>query len=128
MSTTPFDLVNSKLATFKQLVVTHPQLQPLFTKFGPFWTKFGKVVTYSALILTFLVIAAVGVNLGLNYARQIADTTNTPLPINTPTVTKTQNFRSVLLDVRDQVQAFDPLLPDPAPPAVDNNITLKQKP
>lgn len=112
------------LNQIKQKLTSQPQIQVLITNFNQFWLTYGQKVKYASIAIAIFIVILVAVNLGRNLAAlnrpQITSPDTIPTVVISPEVQKV----SVFTDLKQQITDFSPLLPDPAPPAVDADITL----
>lgn len=78
--------------------------------------------------IALFVVISVGLNLGLSLAKNSKTPEITPPPLPSYSPTPSPNLSSSFDQIYSDLNSFSSLLPDPAPPAVDPNITLQQSP
>lgn len=105
-----------------------PPLNQYTPKIDAFWHKHGYKVKLGFFITIISIFVILGISLGLNLAAQNRLKAVTPPPINIPTISPTPVVSSRFDGVRQKIQTFSTLLPDPAPPTVDENIRFSPLP
>ncbi len=122
---TPVKKSPINLEEIKAKLLSQPQTQVLIEKMRVFWQESGRKVKLVGSALGILILILVAVRLGGNIARlnRPGEVEPVALPTVMPVVDKAKV--SVFSDLKQEIQDFSPLLPDPAPPAVDQNISLK---
>lgn len=78
--------------------------------------------------IALLILISIGLNLGLSLAKNAKTPEITPPPLPSFTPTPSPNISSSFDQIYTDLNSFSSLLPDPAPPAVDPDITLQQTP
>lgn len=109
----------------KRQLTSQPQIQELLVKMRAFWLVYGLKVKIGAGILGILLLVIIAIQIGGNIAGLNRPLDRQPAAIPTVATSPEQMKVSVFAQLKEQIKAFSPLLPDPAPPGVDPNITLK---
>jgi hypothetical protein len=106
----------------------NPQLMELVEETQGFWSKYGFKIKLALVGIIVLIVVVLGVRLGSNLAGIFRPSSATPpeIPDITPTVESTT--QTELQNLKEEIKEFETLLPDPAPPPVDENIYLQIDP
>lgn len=123
MAANPLIDLKTSWEKFSYQVHQHPQLAGFFA----WWQKYHRHIKLAAAALFLLIMIIFGLQLGLSLADKSSLPDVAPPPIATVTPTVTTTVTTPLNQLRTEVERFQLLLPDPAPPAVDHDITLKEK-
>jgi Na+/H+ antiporter NhaB len=107
-------------------ITSQPQVRELLTKIKQFWVEYGQKVKLAAIGVIVLTIILVAVSLGRNLASLNQPQETNPQALPTVAITPESEKVSIFIDLKQQITDFSPLLPDPAPPSVDPNITLQE--
>jgi len=120
--TDPLSDLKSKLAPLTQ------SSTGLLHQFTTFWHqhRLKIIIAFFAIVLLSLLFSAIYI--GSNLGRQASRNGINPPPLPEATPTPTKSYQSVIDPLYQQFKDYSILLPDPAPPAVDYQITLEQQP
>lgn len=118
------DNFKEQYQNFVILIKKNPQLISFVSKFQIIWIKYGfRIKLISAfLVIVFLILIAI--RLGTNFANQSRPDALQPPPIADITPPAEIKTETEIEKLRQEIQDFSTLLPDPAPPAVDPDISL----
>ena len=116
-----FDNFKKRLDEF---LAKQPQVRELLAKLQVWWTKFGLAIKVGVGGVVLLVVVMLAIALGRRLAILNRPGEGTPEALPTVAPTVESEKISVFAGLKQQVAVFSVLLPDPAPPAVDANITL----
>lgn len=118
--------MENKLKEIRSKLTSQPQVEELLDKATAFWRVNGFRVKLGAVVIGLLVLLMVAINIGRNIAglNQPAERQPAAIPSISPVAEVEQ--RSVFEGLKTEVTQFSPLLPDPAQPAVDENVTLQK--
>lgn len=105
--------------------MSQPKTQELLIRFEAFWKVNSFKVKLISAVVGIVVLILIAVQVGQNIAALNRPDDATPAALPTVAPSGQMVKESVFEGLRQQVIDYSPLLPDPAPPAVDANITLK---
>lgn len=112
------------IASVKALLTSQPQVRELLEKSSVFWKEYGFKVKIGGAVIGVMIVALIAIRIGQNISaiNQPQQAQVSAIPTVQPTVVISKP--SVFDGLKTQVTDFTTLLPDPAPPAVDPNISL----
>lgn len=90
------------------------------------WHQYKTIVFLVTAVIGLLFIISIGLNLGQNLALTSKTPVVTPEPLPNVSPTVAPPVVTSFDQIYTNLNAFSSLLPDPAPPAVDDGITLIQ--
>lgn len=120
--------IDKQKQEFVEQAKKNPQLMELLEEIQSFWSKYGfkiKLILIGILILTIVVI---GIRVGSNVAGLFRPSPATPPEIPNITPTQESITQTELQRLKEEIKEFETLLPDPAPPPVDENIYIQTDP
>ncbi len=108
-------------------LVNSPPLNYYTPKIVFFWIRYGFHVRLTVLLILILSLTIFGVNFGLNLSKsqRMPIVTVPALPTLAPPTLSPAS--SKIRDLQKDIQVFSTLLPDPAPPSIDEGISLRKE-
>ncbi len=105
-----------------------PPLNRYTPQIDAFWSKYGYKIKVGFILVFVITIVSLGISLGLKLSAQNRLKNLTPPAITVPTLAPTSVTASRFEGVLNKIKAFSTLLPDPAPPSIDENIRFSPLP
>ena len=125
---TILDQIKKQYQDFISQAKKNPQLMDWIAQLKNFWVKFGFRIKLIFTGFIVLIIVLLGIRFGSTLASIFRPPPVSPPPLPNITPTPTIKINSELENIRDQLQNFPILLPDPAVPPVDPDIHLQSLP
>lgn len=122
------DKLREQYQQFIEQAKKNPQLMLLIQNLQQKWQIYGYRIKIALIIIITLIIITLGIRFGSSLARLFRPAPVTPEPIPDVVPTPTMEAVSQLRQIRDELNMFNVILPDPAPPAVDPEIHLESLP
>lgn len=116
-----------------QLVNIYPELK----RFNPFKhinidllpylnPRTRRLLRWSLPVFVLLIIFGIGLPIGAFIVGLINQRVVTPPPVTVVTPSPAPTYQSPFLPIKQSIEDFNPSLPDPVPPVIDEKISLEQ--
>lgn len=118
-----------KIKEFKRhlvRLVNSPPLNYYTPKIISFWAKYGFKIKILMISIFVFLILYLGISLGRSLSKTATVPQYEPPPLPTIVAPSIVPIKSEFFALKETIKSFSTLLPDPAPPTIDEEISLSK--